>query len=178
MCAPARKAVRCSPARPMTRTPGACMSAWPTSALGTSRIKISMGAALGVKTGTLRQSFRRRPAGSPRWTARPGRCCGDTKPSQVLAGLVPTKSGLLFGGDTHGNLLVFNAKNGRLLKSIDTGGALNSGLISYSVDGVQYVAATAGGSTENPSTVAGPLRVVIYSLQGSDTPKVVTLPRL
>jgi len=98
--------------------------------------------------------------------------------SQVLAGLVPTKSGLLFGGDTHGNLLVFNAKNGRLLKSIDTGGALNSGLISYSVDGVQYVAATAGGSTENPSTVAGPLRVVIYSLQGSDTPKVVTLPRL
>jgi alcohol dehydrogenase (cytochrome c) len=98
--------------------------------------------------------------------------------SQVLAGLVPTKSGLLFGGDTHSNLLVFNAKNGRLLKSIDTGGALNSGLISYSEDGVQYVAATVGGSTENPSTVAGPLRVVVYSLRGSDAPKVVTLPRL
>jgi alcohol dehydrogenase (cytochrome c) len=48
--------------------------------------------------------------------------------SQVLAGLVPTKSGLLFGGDTHGNLLVLNAKTGDLLKTIDTGGALNSGL--------------------------------------------------
>jgi hypothetical protein len=51
--------------------------------------------------------------------------------SQTQAGLVRTKSGLLFGGDTHG----FNAKNGKMLKSIDTGGALNSGLISDSVDG-------------------------------------------
>jgi alcohol dehydrogenase (cytochrome c) len=75
--------------------------------------------------------------------------------SQVLAGLVPTKSGLLFAGDTHGNLLVFDAANGSLLKRIDAGGALNSGLISYSVDGEQYVAAAAGGPTENPSTIAG-----------------------
>ena len=98
--------------------------------------------------------------------------------SQVLAGLVPTKSGLLFGGDTHGNLLVFDAKKGSLLKSIDVKGALNSGLISYSVDGVQYVAAAVGGPTENPSTVAGPLRVSIYGLQGGDKPKVVTLDRV
>jgi alcohol dehydrogenase (cytochrome c) len=43
--------------------------------------------------------------------------------SQVLAGLVPTKSGLLFGGDTHGNLLVFNATNGSLLFSADQAAA-------------------------------------------------------
>jgi alcohol dehydrogenase (cytochrome c) len=98
--------------------------------------------------------------------------------SQVLAGLVPTKSGLLFGGDTRGNLLVFDAKNGLLLKSINTGGALNDGLISYRVGGEQYVAANAGGATENPSTVAGPLRVIIYGLHGSDNPKVVMLARL
>lgn len=30
--------------------------------------------------------------------------------SQVQAGLVPTRSGLLFAGDTHGNLLVLDAK--------------------------------------------------------------------
>jgi len=78
--------------------------------------------------------------------------------SQVLAGLVPTKSGLLFGGDTHGNLLVFDAAKGSVLKQIDTGGALNSGLISYLAGGVQYAAAAAGGPTENLSTLAGPLR--------------------
>jgi alcohol dehydrogenase (cytochrome c) len=98
--------------------------------------------------------------------------------SQVQAGMVTTKSGLLFAGDTHGNLLVFDATNGNLLNSIDTGGALNSGLISYSVAGDQYVAATVGGPTENPSTVAGPLRMVVYGLNGSDHPKVVALERL
>jgi alcohol dehydrogenase (cytochrome c) len=98
--------------------------------------------------------------------------------SQVQAGMVPTKSGLLFAGDTHGHLLIFNAANGTLIKSIDTGGALNSGLISYSVDGVQYVAANVGGPTQNPSTVAGPLRVVIYSIFANGPPGVVTLPRL
>jgi alcohol dehydrogenase (cytochrome c) len=98
--------------------------------------------------------------------------------SQVQAGMVPTRSGLLFAGDTHGNLLIFNAANGTLIKSIDTGGALNSGLISYSVGGVQYVAANVGGPTQNPSTVAGPLRVVIYSVFAKGPPEVVTLPRL
>ena len=97
--------------------------------------------------------------------------------SQVQAGMVPTESGLLFVGDTHGHLLIFDAANGNLLNSIDTGGALNSGLISYSVRGDQYVAATVGGATENPSTVAGALRVVVYGLHGSDHPKVMTLNR-
>jgi alcohol dehydrogenase (cytochrome c) len=98
--------------------------------------------------------------------------------AQVQAGMVPTKSGLLFAGDTHGNLLVFDARNGFLLKKIDAGGALNSGLISYSVGGAQFVAATVGGATENPSTVAGPLRVSIYGLNAGPEPKVITLPRL
>jgi glucose dehydrogenase len=98
--------------------------------------------------------------------------------AQVLAGLVPTKSGLLFAGDQRGNLLIFKAADGTLLKSIETGGALNNGLISYAVAGQQYVAATVGGSNENPNPVAGPLRVVVYGLSGSGKPNVVTLPRL
>lgn len=98
--------------------------------------------------------------------------------SQVLAGLVPTKSGLLFGGDTHGGLLALNARNGALLTRIDAGGALNNGLISYAVDGEQYVAAAVGGMTENPSPVAGALRVAIYGLHASDRPRVVALDRL
>jgi len=98
--------------------------------------------------------------------------------SQVQAGLVPTKSGLLLGGDTHGNLLVFDARTGELLRSVDTGGALNSGLISYEVSGQQYVAAASGGGTENPSKLAGPLKVAVYGLYGSGKPNVITLDRL
>jgi cytochrome c553 len=96
----------------------------------------------------------------------------------VLAGLVPTKSGLLFAGDTHGNLLALDAKSGSVLKRIDAKGALNNGLISYEVKGEQYVAAAIGGPSENPSAVAGPLRVSIFSLHGSNPPEVIKLDRL
>lgn len=94
-------------------------------------------------------------------------------PAQVRAGLVPTASGLLLAGDTRGNLMAFTAANGNLLKRIDTGGAIDNGLISYSVDGKQSIAATVGGATENPSTVAEALRVGIYGLGTSDEPDVI-----
>ena len=64
----------------------------------------------------------------------------------------------MLAGDTHGHLLIFNAANGMLIRSIDTGGALNSGLISYSVRGVQYVAANVGGPTQNPAGEGRPGR--------------------
>jgi alcohol dehydrogenase (cytochrome c) len=98
--------------------------------------------------------------------------------SQVLAGLVPTRSGLLFAGDTRGNLLALDATNGALLKRIDAGGALNNGLVSYAVGDQQFVAATVGGATENPSPVAGALRLVVYGVHAPDRPAVVMLDRL
>jgi alcohol dehydrogenase (cytochrome c) len=96
-------------------------------------------------------------------------------PGPATAGLVPTKSGLLFGGDTRGNLFAFDARTGVVLNRIDAGGALNNGLISYAVDGTQYVAAAVGGTALNTAGVAGPLRVSIFGLHGSDTPRIVRL---
>ena len=98
--------------------------------------------------------------------------------SQVQAGLVPTRSGLLFAGDSNGNLFAFDAKSGSLLKRIDVQGALNNGLISYEVQGEQYVAAAVGGIGENPHSVAGPLRVSIFGLHTSGPPEIVKLDRL
>lgn len=102
--------------------------------------------------------------------------------AQVLAGLVPTKGGLLFAGDVQGNLLVFDAKDGRVLKTIDAEGALNHGLISYESGGKQYVAAAVGGLTLNPSGVRGPgpnptglngaLRVSVFGLGNGGKPTI------
>jgi alcohol dehydrogenase (cytochrome c) len=99
-------------------------------------------------------------------------------PAQVLAGPTTTESGLVFAGDTRGDLFAFDARSGTLLKRIDAGGALNDGLISYGANGTQYVAATVGGLSLNPSGVAGPLRVSIYGLNAPARPRVVTLSRL
>jgi alcohol dehydrogenase (cytochrome c) len=97
--------------------------------------------------------------------------------AQMLAGLVPTKGGLVFAGDVRGNLFAFDAKSGDVLKHIDVGGALNSGLISYAVDGTQYVTAAVGGVTLNPRGVSGPIAIKVYGLARGDSPKVTTFDR-
>jgi mono/diheme cytochrome c family protein len=96
----------------------------------------------------------------------------------VMAGLVPTKGGLVFGADVHGNLYAFDADSGAILKHIDAGGAINNGLISYAVDGTQYVAAGVGGVTLLARGVAGALKVKVLALQGGDVPKVTGFARL
>ena len=98
--------------------------------------------------------------------------------AQVLAGVVPTKGGVVFGGDVRGNLFAFDACNGTVLKHIDAGGALNSGLISYALDNRQYVAAAVGGVTLNTAGVAGPLKISIFGLSEEATPKIAKLDRL
>jgi alcohol dehydrogenase (cytochrome c) len=98
----------------------------------------------------------------------------------VIAGLVPTRSGLLFAGDVRGNLLALDARSGAVLDRIDAGGALNNGLISYMVDGTQYVAAAVGGVALNTAGVAGSLRVAIFGVHGGGVPRIVRpapLPR-
>jgi alcohol dehydrogenase (cytochrome c) len=129
--------------------------------------------------GTVRVDFSKQPQG---WiTAMDGETGAVLwkfhADAQVIAGLVPTKSGLLFAGDTRGNLLALDGKSGSLLKRIDARGALNNGLISYEVDGAQYVAAAVGGLSLNCAGVSGSLRVAVYGLSESHEPKTVTLER-
>jgi alcohol dehydrogenase (cytochrome c) len=97
--------------------------------------------------------------------------------AQMLAGLVPTKGGLVFAGDVRGNLFAFDAKSGAVLTHIDVGGALNNGLISYAVEGTQYVAAAVGGVTLNARGVSGPLAVKIYGIGGAGAAKITTFDR-
>ena len=99
-------------------------------------------------------------------------------PAQVQAGTVPTAGGVVFAGDTLGDLMALDARTGKLLKNIDAQGALNDGLISYAVDNVQYVAADVGGVTMNPPgittplRVGGPLRVKLYTLNAKPVANV------
>jgi alcohol dehydrogenase (cytochrome c) len=129
--------------------------------------------------GTVRPDYSKQPSG---WVTAMDGETGKVlwkyhAEAPVLAGLVPTKSGLLFAGDTRGNLLALDAASGALLKTLDAKGALNNGLISYAVNGTQYVAAAVGGLTLNASGVSGPLKVSVYGLDGTETAKIVRLPR-
>ena len=124
-------------------------------------------------------AFSRR-AGSRLWMAKPDACSGNIRPTgkcwlawspQKAAFFSPATFAAISSPSMH--------RNGSVLKHIDAGGALNSGLISYAVDGKQYVAAAVGGVTLNSAGVSGPLKVSIFALQAGDRlPKILKLDRL
>jgi alcohol dehydrogenase (cytochrome c) len=63
----------------------------------------------------------------------------------IVAGVTATAGGVLFTGDSHGTFLALDAANGRVLLETQTGGALAGGVVSYAVQGKQYIAYAAGG---------------------------------
>jgi alcohol dehydrogenase (cytochrome c) len=69
--------------------------------------------------------------------------------SPVLSGVTPTAGGVLLSGESAGNLLVFDAASGRLLKKENLGGSLGGGIVTYRIAGKQYVATTAGNMSRS-----------------------------
>jgi alcohol dehydrogenase (cytochrome c) len=62
------------------------------------------------------------------------------------AGVLTTASDVLFGGGREGYFFALDARNGELLWKAALGGTVAAGPITYSVNGRQYVAVSAGNS--------------------------------
>jgi len=77
-------------------------------------------------------------------------------------GTLATAGGLVFQGTADGHFNAYDASNGKLLWSSDTYAATESGPMTYTVDGQQYVAVNAGFGT------------LYYIVAGFDTPKTGT----
>ena len=65
----------------------------------------------------------------------------------VLAGVTPTKGGLVFSGDMNGNAYALDAETGKKLWSTTFDGPVGGGLITYAVGGHQRVAIVSGTNT-------------------------------
>jgi quinohemoprotein ethanol dehydrogenase len=63
---------------------------------------------------------------------------------QDRAGVLSTASGLIFQGNLAGQLRIFDARTGKLLRSIETGRSILAAPMTYRIDGVQYVAVATG----------------------------------
>jgi len=61
-------------------------------------------------------------------------------------GVLTTASDLLFSGGRDGYFFALNARTGELLWKMALGGQINSGPMTYSVNGKQYVTVAAGTS--------------------------------
>ena len=83
----------------------------------------------------------------------------------MLAGVCTTSGGLVFTGEHGKDFMALDARTGEVLYRFNTGGPVGAGVISYSVNGKQYVAAVSGcGSGGFRNIGGGTATVVIFSL--------------
>ena len=86
--------------------------------------------------------------------------------TSMVASVTPTAGGLVLTGDTKGNFIAFDARDGKvLLKKKNLGDPIGGGIVTYDIGGVQYVA-VAGGmkNTVTQQTDSGPAWVAILAV--------------
>jgi quinohemoprotein ethanol dehydrogenase len=110
-------------------------------------------------------------------------------PTPANGGVMATAGGLVFQGTVDGRLRAYDAADGKLIWSYDTGAPILGPPISYSIAGRQYVSILTGLGTT--MAVWGPLiekygvdpatqkrRLLTFALDGKATlPQVKTVPR-
>jgi glucose dehydrogenase len=85
-------------------------------------------------------------------------------PAPMLAGVTPTASGVTFTGSMNGDVLAFDSATGRMLYRDHTPGSVAGGVITYAVNGKQYVGATSGNISRLTWGAQGLPSIVIYTL--------------
>ena len=63
----------------------------------------------------------------------------------LMSGSVATAGGVLFYGESHGDFVARNAKDGAKLWHFNTGAGVNAPPVTYTVEGKQFVAVASGG---------------------------------
>ena len=86
-------------------------------------------------------------------------------PQPMVAAITATAGGLVFTGDLDGNLLAYDAHTGKELWRHASAKAIGGGVISYAVNGTQYVAFATGLNAPTWSVKAGPARVVVFAVK-------------
>jgi alcohol dehydrogenase (cytochrome c) len=98
-------------------------------------------------------------------------------PTPIVAGVTPTAGGVVFTGDLDGNFYALDKGTGKVLFTTNTGGAIAGGVVTYSVNGKQYVATTAGNVSRSTFKTAGSPRVIVMALDvPAWGPQMVALP--
>ncbi len=79
-----------------------------------------------------------------------------SSPLPLFAGLLATKSGLVFTGDELGHFMALDGKTGETLWKFQTGSGINASPVTYELDGTQYVAVLSGLGGDPSFYYSGP----------------------
>src|SRR5262249_32865144 len=89
----------------------------------------------------------------------------------MVAAVATSSAGVIFTGGRNGEFFTLDARTGKVLYRFNTGGPMNGGVVTYAVNGKQYVAATSGSATGFWLTPPGSSTVVIFSLPEPARPR-------
>ena len=87
-------------------------------------------------------------------------------PGAASYGMVSTAGGVVFVGQADGNLVAYDAKTGDVVWKFQTGWGISAPPMTYSVDGVQYIAVASGGNRGGVTTLDGDA-VWAFALNGT-----------
>jgi alcohol dehydrogenase (cytochrome c) len=82
----------------------------------------------------------------------------------IVGASLPTAGGLMFVGDLGGNLLALDSDKGTELRRIQTGGSIAGGIVSYQIEGKQYIALTSGNISRLTFGGVGTPSIVVLAL--------------
>src|SRR5262245_15945612 len=94
----------------------------------------------------------------------------------VVAGVTPTAGGVTLAGDLQGNFLLFDSSSGKVLFQQRLPAPIAGGIVTYAVEGNQYIAVTSGNLSRATFGGGGTPELVIFGLGlVSDAPTVTTV---
>jgi len=91
----------------------------------------------------------------------------STRP--LLAAVTATSANLIFTGELLGDFIALDGKTGEVLYRSNTGGRLNGGVVTYSINGKQYIAVAAGNANGFWAVPPASAAIVLFSLPNDST---------
>jgi alcohol dehydrogenase (cytochrome c) len=82
----------------------------------------------------------------------------------MLAAVTATSADLVFTGELTGDFIALDARTGKVLYRFNTGGPMNGGLVTYAVNGKQYVAVVSGSASGFWQAAPGSSTIIVFSL--------------
>ncbi len=89
----------------------------------------------------------------------------------MLAAVTTTSADLIFTGELLGDFMALDAKTGEVLYRFNTGGRMNGGVITYAVDGKQYVAVASGAANGFWAVPPGSATIIVFALPSDSAGK-------
>ena len=87
-------------------------------------------------------------------------------PDAMVAAVTTTAGNLVLAGELTGDFLALQADSGEVLYRFQTGGAIGGGIVTYSVEGRQYVAVASGRPSGYwPGSNPGSGTIVVFALK-------------